>query len=874
MARLPGVEQIAQVPIERPGLVQVPDLAAVAGAGPLDLGEQLADFSARAEEARAKVQTREDVVARARDRSSFFTFGAKELRRIDVEGDWLDKGERDNFVSLLRKTMDDTIANHSGSPDSAALLFNNLSGQLDKFVDQAAANQISASHVEIDSLLGGKLNQLTSEVENGVKSFNDALDEWHAEFKEQTPGLLLEDEIRWPKEGTNALAVAAVRGLINSGDFNGAHNFMLDTPGLNRILTLSDRDALYKRIAAARANVTPGAAMIAEPGDVIMQPDADGKWQKVFEVPGGGTGRVIKLTPGSSAHVQDENGRWIEVANNPLEPGSLLDVSGDEFLANQFLTRYASVFGEGVGARLPDGKPWTQELDDQYLATALQIGQKARFGTPNILTGVSPRLYTRLAQRVYAAFKKRGIGFPQPDKSGQIENLGEFGQPLGQQATQAALTPEAPTPEAPPPEAPMPLEAQEQEFPLTPEEPTLEEPAPEALTPEALTTIGVTSSGRPIVSVPVLDDAGNQMLDDNGEPVTNVLAERTVTIQLEDGTYLNAPSIYDGKIVSVPVLDDAGNPMLDDNGKPVTNVLAERTVTIQLEDGTYLNAPSIYDGKIVSVPVLDDAGNPMLDDNGNIIYDTQEILDRVTTEDGQYVDPETGRVLPTYSSRREAERAAVDDANNLGSDQAMVAARGGLGLPPESPKVRPYPTVYEMFNKGWIGGPVASVGRFLTSLPLPFISGEAPRMTEAWARVQLLTNELVNALRKNPRYAEGEREDIAKIVSLTPGFFSTGSAYMQKIIGIAIELEDRLEDDRVTAADTGTTAMARKAAKERVGIIGDFLESLLPERFGTNLGKDQAKLAYQYVQNNPEKTFLYEESQDVWEVRRPKMETE
>ena len=824
MARLPGVEQIAQVPIERPGLVQVPDLAAVAGAGPLDLGEQLADFSARAEEARAKVQTREDVVARARDRSSFFTFGAKELRRIDVEGDWLDKGERDNFVSLLRKTMDDTIANHSGSPDSAALLFNNLSGQLDKFVDQAAANQISASHVEIDSLLGGKLNQLTSEVEDGVKSFNDALDEWHAEFKEQTPGLLLEDEIRWPKEGTNALAVAAVRGLINSGDFNGAHNFMLDTPGLNRILTLSDRDALYKRIAAARANVTPGAAMIAEPGDVIMQPDADGKWQKVFEVPGGGTGRVIKLTPGSSAHVQDENGRWIEVANNPLEPGSLLDVSGDEYRANQFLTSYALVFGEGVGARLPDGKPWTQELDDQYLATALQIGQKARFGTPNILTGVSPRLYTRLAQRVYAAFKKRGIGFPQPDKSGQIENLGEFGQPLGQQATQAALTPEAPTPEAPPPEAPMPLEAQEQEFPLTPEEPTLEEPAPEALTPEALTTIGVTSSGRPIVSV--------------------------------------------------PVLDDAGNPMLDDNGKPVTNVLAERTVTIQLEDGTYLNAPSIYDGKIVSVPVLDDAGNPMLDDNGNIIYDTQEILDRVTTEDGQYVDPETGRVLPTYSSRVEAERAAVDDANNLGSDQAMVAARGGLGLPPESPKVRPYPTVYEMFNKGWIGGPVASVGRFLTSLPLPFISGEAPRMTEAWARVQLLTNELVNALRKNPRYAEGEREDIAKIVSLTPGFFSTGSAYMQKIIGIAIELEDRLEDDRVTAADTGTTAMARKAAKERVGIIGDFLESLLPERFGTNLGKDQAKLAYQYVQNNPEKTFLYEESQDVWEVRRPKMETE
>jgi hypothetical protein len=802
MARLPGVAEIAQVPIERPGVVEVPNLASTAGAGLLDLGEQLADFSARAEEAHAKVQTREDVVARARDRSSFFTFGAKELRRIDVEGDWLDKGERDNFVSLLRKTMDDTIANHSGSPDSATLLFNNLSGQLDKFVDQAAASQISASHVEIDSLLGGKLNQLTSEVENGVKSFNDALDEWHAEVKEQTPGLLLEDEIRWPKEGTNDLAAAAVRGLINSGDFNGAHDFMLDTPGLNRILTLSDRDALYKRIADARANVTPGAAKIVNPGDVVLQQDANGKWQEVFKVPGDETGQVIELTPGSSAFMLDENGIWKEVANNPPESGSLLDVSGDEFRANQFLTSYASVFGEGVGAPMPDGSHWTQEHDDQYLATALQIGQKARFGARDTLTGISPRLYTRLAQRVYAAFEKRRIGFPQPDRSGQIENLGEFGQLLGQQAgaealTPAALTPEALTPEALTPEAPTP------EAP-TPEALTPEALTPEALTPEALTTIGVTSSGRPIVSV--------------------------------------------------PVLDDAGNPMLDDNGKPVTNVLAERTVTIQLEDGTYLNAPSIYDGIIFD--------------------DTQKILGSVTTEDGQYVDPETGRVLPTYSSRVEAERAAVDDANNLGSDQAMVAARGGSGLPPESPKVRPYPTVYEMFNKGWIGGPVASVGRFLTSLPLPFISGEAPRMTEAWARVQLLTNELVNALRKNPRYAEGEREDIAKIVSLTPGFLSTGSAYKQKIIGIAIELEDRLEDDRVTAADTGATAKARRAATERVGIIEDFLESLLPERFGTNLGEDQAKLAYQYVQNNPDKPFLYEESLDDWVVRRSKMETE
>ena len=762
MARLPGVEQIAQVPIERPGLVQVPDLAATAGAGLLGLGEELADFSARAEKAHARVQTREDVVARARDRSSFFTLGAKELRRIDDEGDWLDKGERDDFVALLRKTMDETIANHSGSPDSSALLFNNLSGQMDKFVDQAAANQISASHVEIDSLLGGKLNQLTSEVENGVKLFNDAWDEWVAEVEEQTPGLLLEDEIRWPKEGTNALAVAAVRGLINRGDINGAHDFMLDAPGLNRILTQSDRDRLYKRIATARANVTPGAAKIVNPGDVVLQQDADGKWQKVFEVPGVETGKVIELTPGSSAYMLGEDGRWAEVANNPLEPGSLLDVSGDEFRANQFLTSYASVFGEGVGAPMPDGGHWTQEHDDQYLATALQIGQKARFGIPNTITGVSPRLYTRFAQRVYDAFKKRGIGFPHPDKSGQIENLGEFGQRFDQQATQAAPTPEAPTQAAPIPEAPIP-EA------LTPEAPT-----PEAPIPEALTTIGVTSSGRPIVSVPVLDDAGN----------------------------------------------------------------------------------------------------PMLDDNGNIIYDTQEILDRVTTEDGQYVDPETGRVLPTYSSRREAERAAVDDANKLGGDQAVVAARGESGLPPESPKVRPYPTVYEMFNKGWIGGPVAYVGRLLTSLPLPFISGEAPRMTEAWARVQLLTNELVNALRKNPRYAEGEREDIAKIVSLSPGILGAASAYMQKIIGIAIELEDRLEDDRVTAADTGTTATARRAAKERVGIIENFLESLLPERFGTNLGEDQAKLAYQYVQNNPEKTFLYEERLDVWVVMRSKMETE
>ena len=66
---------------------------------------------------------------------------------------------------------------------------------------------------------------------------------------------------------------------------------------------------------------------------------------------------------------------------------------------------------------------------------------------------------------------------------------------------------------------------------------------------EDSSTTGETQGNTETVMEPVTDENGNIVLDENGEPVTELITYETV---------------------EVPVLDEQGNPVLDENGRPKT----------------------------------------------------------------------------------------------------------------------------------------------------------------------------------------------------------------------------------------------------------------------------------------------------------------
>lgn len=129
--------------------------------------------------------------------------------------------------------------------------------------------------------------------------------------------------------------------------------------------------------------------------------------------------------------------------------------------------------------------------------------------------------------------------------------------------------------------------------------------------------------------VPVLDDAGKQVLDDKGQPkmkFVDGLAQRTEVLEGE------MESVH-GEIhgYHVPVLDDAGNPVLDDKGQPQMRFvqgLGQRVHELEVID-EYLDDK--IDGLAVDVrggfvPRIAADGSQAKDAKGNLVYDRVEGL--------------------------------------------------------------------------------------------------------------------------------------------------------------------------------------------------------------------------------------------------------
>lgn len=129
-----------------------------------------------------------------------------------------------------------------------------------------------------------------------------------------------------------------------------------------------------------------------------------------------------------------------------------------------------------------------------------------------------------------------------------------------------------------------------------------------------------------------------------------------------------------------------------------------------------------------------------------------------------------------------------------------------------------------------VAGPVAGVKRAIGGGPVSMGIGGAE--VSAAQEVEMLQKNLVNTLRKNPRYSEGERQSIAEDIKITPEMLSNPTAYRLRLVEIGRYIQDELKaNSNIQANPEKATAEQRQMAIESNRTLSDFYVKLgLPQR--------------------------------------------
>jgi hypothetical protein len=125
-----------------------------------------------------------------------------------------------------------------------------------------------------------------------------------------------------------------------------------------------------------------------------------------------------------------------------------------------------------------------------------------------------------------------------------------------------------------------------------------------------------------------------------------------------------------------------------------------------------------------------------------------------------------------------------------------------------------------------IAGPVAGVRRGLGGGPVDIGIGQ--QEVAAAQEVQLQQRNLVRALQQNPRYAEGERKDIAESISIEPELLSNPTAYRTRLIEIGRYVQDEIKYNTsvLNQPTSQTTVQMRQQAMQSIPLFQKFYERL------------------------------------------------
>jgi len=260
MARLPGVEQIAQVPIERPGLVQVPDLAATAGAGLLDLGEAAGQMA----EAALRIADREAVIDRDARDTNYARQLDEHLNNIIATENLADKNVIKSAQAFGEQKFRAALEGHPGGVTSTALLENSLQQRLNIYQSALATRNIEAGNTQLDASAREKINAIVAGVgEDRQSDLEDAfaaLDktiEWLAQGDEGRFNVHAANA--WRVMGREEIISARVESFLSVGDHTTARAIMDDSQW-NEDLTPATRSRLNRAIDTMADEIGSGAS--------------------------------------------------------------------------------------------------------------------------------------------------------------------------------------------------------------------------------------------------------------------------------------------------------------------------------------------------------------------------------------------------------------------------------------------------------------------------------------------------------------------------------------------------------------------------------------------------------------------------------------
>jgi hypothetical protein len=127
---------------------------------------------------------------------------------------------------------------------------------------------------------------------------------------------------------------------------------------------------------------------------------------------------------------------------------------------------------------------------------------------------------------------------------------------------------------------------------------------------------------------------------------------------------------------------------------------------------------------------------------------------------------------------------------------------------------------------------------------------------QSTAMIDSMTNRVVNTLQENPRFAEGERQQILGELKLAPRVFSNKNAYINQIISLDNVLEG-IEGKTASIRDKEKTGIAaRQAATKKLEEITAVRELLgIQQRTVTDPSVWKTLPPGEYIVMNPQTGF-------------------
>jgi len=256
------------------------------------------------------------------------------------------------------------------------------------------------------------------------------------------------------------------------------------------------------------------------------------------------------------------------------------------------------------------------------------------------------------------------------------------------------------------------------------------------------------------------------------------------------------------------------------------------------------------------------------------------ITDYTQKTETEFTDPETGlksiriqrNELPDFvrralNSRRPGSApvssAVVDGSPRAGSAGTARPAPAPVGLTedavsPEVFQAARTGTKSSFFDlaatgTGFVPVLVAGVAR---NVPLDAAGKIGPEFQQSTAMLDSMTNRVVNTLQENPRFAEGERQQILGELKLAPRMFANKNGYINQIIALDNVLEG-IEGKTASIRDMEKTGIAaRQAATKKLEEITAVRELLgIQQRTITNPSVWKTLPPGEYIVMNPQTGF-------------------